>query len=77
MSEKCRRSVTETSDLLKEQRLVFQKSRNYTGLFQMLQLPLYLRNAKVLCYQTSQSPWFILRPEHVKRSACKHKGIAV
>ena len=68
MSEKCR-SVTETSDFL--------GNRGYSGLFQKLQLPLYLPDTKVLCYQTSQSSWFILSWEQVKRPAFKHKGITV
>ena len=34
---------------------VSQKSRNFSGLFQVLQFPLYLRIAEVLSHQTLQS----------------------
>ena len=34
---------------------VSQKSRNFSGLFRVPQLPLYLRNAEVLSLQTAQS----------------------
>ena len=39
---------------------VSQKSPNFLGLFRVPQFPLYLRNAGVLSYQTSQSSWFFL-----------------
>ena len=39
---------------------VSRKSRNFSGLFQVPPLPLYLRNAEVLSLQTSQSSWFFL-----------------
>ena len=56
---------------------ISHKSRNFSGLSRVPQVPLYLRNAEVLSHQSSQSSWFFLHSKHVKRSAFQNKCIAV
>ena len=43
-----------------DQAPVSQMSRNFSGILQVPQFPLYLRNAEVVSHQSSQSSWFFL-----------------
>ena len=56
---------------------VSQKSQNFSGLFQLPQFPLYLRNAKVLSHQIMESSWYFLHKKHVQRPAFQNEWIAV
>ena len=47
-------------------------SQNVLGLFRVPQFPLYLRNAKVLSHETSQSSWFF---SHVKDHLFMESGL--
>ena len=54
-----------------------RKSQNVSGLFQVPQFPLYLRNAAVLSHVISYSPRFFLHYKHVKISPFKNRQMSV
>ena len=62
------RFAREISGLSIEKRAALsQRSRNLSGLFWVLQFPLYFRNCGIPSHQTLESSWCLLRQKHVKR----------